>query len=200
MWSWHAFPNKALNGWLCGLLWSCSSALISFNPHCCSCYGPFGNTHTHTCATAFVYKKQCVLCKYRSTQSLLHIQSSYSGFVSADDTSAAQMCRSALEVPLSSGCFAFSLWNMWGVPVGRPSGCISLCHGDVFASAPRRLAPRVLGMNVSMLIQGRCSVLNQVVRGNSVPRRRETLAPPWVTKTSQLNPLCSQSSHIWHEG
>lgn len=36
-------------------------------------------------------------------------------------------CALDSEVLPSAGCFAFPLWNMWGVPVDRPSGCISLC-------------------------------------------------------------------------
>lgn len=61
--------------------------------------------------------------------------------------------------------------------MGRPSGCISLCVMGI--CLPRPLVGWLRGVRARrfrMLIRGRCGVLNQVVRGNSGPGGRETLA------------------------
>lgn len=51
---------------------------------------------------------------------------------------------------------------------------LSVCHGDLFASAPLLASSRGLGMSVCMLMWARCGMLNQVLRGNSGPFRRKT--------------------------
>lgn len=134
----HAEPprlrqNPALNSWLYLLLWSFASDLLSFRPQNGSpCYGPFGYIHRHTCASVWKtnvsYALNMNANSHSYTQAPEHARRTIQQpLVSFLVTSAAQMCS---VVWGAAECRMFcipSVWNMWGVPAGCPSGWISLC-------------------------------------------------------------------------
>lgn len=143
--------NPALNGWLYLLLRSYASDLLSFHPqNCCFCHGPFGNIHRHTCAPP-LYKNECVPCVNMDTHSHSYTQASKHACRTVQQLLVSFLltvhlqprCAVYSEVLLSAGCFAFPLWNKWGVPVGHPSGCISLCVMGI--CLPRPLVGQLRG-------------------------------------------------------
>lgn len=83
-------------------------------------------------------------------------------------------CALYSEVLLNAGCFAFPLRGtceafLRAVRLGE---LVCVSWGSVCLS-PLLAGSRGLGTSISMLIQGRCGMLNQVLRGNSSPSRRE---------------------------
>lgn len=164
----HAFLNRT-QLWMGDYIYSPTKlrlwSPLSFPPQkCCFCYSPFGYIHRHTCAPVLYKKQMCALCKYRYTQSLIHTsiyvrkqnrEAVYRLF-SADSTSAAQMCTAVWGAAVYR-MFCIPPCETWGVPVGRPSGCISLCVIGICLPLPLVGCLQGFGhVCYSMLIRGRC--------------------------------------------
>lgn len=120
----HAFLNRLrLSMADCAHSCEVTSHPLSFHPqNCCSRHGPFGYTHRHTCARP-LYTKSIWIHTVTHTHRAPRCSPSRLFFC----WHLQPRCAARSEVLLSAGCFAFPLWNMWGVSVGCPSGCISLC-------------------------------------------------------------------------
>lgn len=186
---------------------SCEVTPLTSSPvhpqNCCFCYGPFGYTHRHTCAWPLYTKWMSAVQIWIHTVAHTRQHPSthaepYSSLsplfcwrhICIPDVRCTLRCCWAQDVlhSLCGTCEAF----LWAVRLAALA-CVSwgsVCLGLLLAGS------RGFGTTVSMLIQGRCGVLNQVVRGNSGPGRRETLAALCGGPTLHKK-FCSCIRHIW---
>lgn len=81
---------------------------------------------------------------------------------------------------LNAGCFAFPLCGTCEafLRAVRLAELVCVSWGSVCLS-PLLAGSRGLGTSISMLIRDRCGMLNQVLRGNSGPSRREKPQALW---------------------